>query len=489
MVLTIAIVGLAGTTVLVKTHAQTAATASASCTYYTDHTVVSYSWSGITTGNGVDLKRDGSGTASKHSGAAQGSDTYSDSAVAPGQSHSYQVIGQGGQTLANTGCTTPSASISCTAYTDHIAISFSWSGITTGNGVDLKRDNSSVVLKHNGAASGNDSYSDTSVSGGDSHSYQVVGQGGQTWASMSCTTPKPQPAPVAPASAPPAASSPAPSSSSSTSTAAVKPTSTPAQTTSTSAPSPKPLAAKPSTTTQNVNVVAPKPTNLSSTSTNDTPVADAGSTTTDTAATDVATDASDDTTDATGAASTSSEPATRRAPKQKSNAVTGGLGISFGIVLLLALIGGLVFFVLRRRSQAAQAVDSDNYYSFPSASSGPALPPATAPIATNELERQINQAFYPGQTHDGPLPPVEHTNEPEDMFELAKQHPETFGNPHYVQGSSTPMTVPLGSQPDLLPLPLPPLAAPSAPEPLAGGGLSAEATDTLPGETEVKIKH
>jgi hypothetical protein len=163
-------------------------------------------------------------------------------------------------------------------------------------------------------------------------------------------------------------------------------------------------------------------------------------------------------------------------------------------VLLLALIaGGVIFFLIRRRQQGA-GPDTDNYYSFPevpvakplptpTSTSSIALPlPHQAPVATNELERRINNAFYPGQSKAVAGPAAKNPDEPQDMFELANQHPETFGNLHYNQVAATPI-IPT-AEPLALPVPASPVAAPVLEK------IESPESPALPhNPTELKINH
>lgn len=86
------------------------------------------------------------------------------------------------------------------------------------------------------------------------------------------------------------------------------------------------------------------------------------------------------------------------------------------------------------------------------------LGPIKAPIPTNTLDKIITNTFYPGQVQSLPQATPTKVNEPQDMFDAAREHPESFGNTHYSLGSNPAPTVvaPQQSMPQIQPLSAPP---------------------------------
>ncbi len=140
----------------------------------------------------------------------------------------------------------------------------------------------------------------------------------------------------------------------------------------------------------------------------------------------------------------------------------------FGSLLLLLLLGGGFFLIMSRRSSSSY--DADSYalsdYNYAPAvqplvsptayvpavtvaptttvapaalTSSPPPPPAFSPPASNSaITQKINEAFYPNQpTRPQPLPATPAADEIPDMYEIANQHPESFGNARYVQPTPT----------------------------------------------------
>jgi len=175
---------------------------------------------------------------------------------------------------------------------------------------------------------------------------------------------------------------------------------------------------------------------------------------------------------------------------------TSAVGAIVGSLLLFLLVaGGVVFFLIRRRNAAD---GTDNYYSFPEdtvslpplppvdPAAPPAIPLPAPPPANNELERRINDAFYPAQAQASAADTKPKADDLPDMFELANQRPETFGNLHYENLPPPPVAPPMVSAapvPQSQPLPeVEPLAMTDT-QPPPG---PAPATDD---STELRISH
>lgn len=136
--------------------------------------------------------------------------------------------------------------------------------------------------------------------------------------------------------------------------------------------------------------------------------------------------------------SSSTTPVTKKAKTSLVKTVIIGF---FGSILLLALLGGAFILYFRRRTQPSY--DTDMYAALPTtqppagptadASAVPPPLPYAPPVANDAVAQSINQAFYPNQPPAAAsTPPQAKLPEEPDMFEIAKQHPESFGNAHYV---------------------------------------------------------
>lgn len=68
------------------------------------------------------------------------------------------------------------------------------------------------------------------------------------------------------------------------------------------------------------------------------------------------------------------------------------------------------------------------------------------PASKNPLEAKINEAFYPLTTHPTAVPPKP-TDEPLDMFEMAKRYPQSYGNDLYTGETGPPKESPKQSPP------------------------------------------
>jgi hypothetical protein len=73
--------------------------------------------------------------------------------------------------------------------------------------------------------------------------------------------------------------------------------------------------------------------------------------------------------------------------------------------------------------------------------------PIKAPVPTNTLDKIITNTFYPGQLQSLPQEVVTNNNQPQDMFDAAREHPESFGNTHYSLGSNPAPLTAAPSQP------------------------------------------
>ncbi|MEO6761039.1 MAG: hypothetical protein ABI220_01520 [Candidatus Saccharimonadales bacterium] len=100
---------------------------------------------------------------------------------------------------------------------------------------------------------------------------------------------------------------------------------------------------------------------------------------------------------------------------------------TFGILGVLVLAAGVttIFIVAKRKRLAlADTIDPDMLASV--ASHAPYDQTSLTQLTDSPMTDKINEAFYPQQRHQAPKA-VNNPDEPEDMFELAHDHPELYG--------------------------------------------------------------
>lgn len=135
-----------------------------------------------------------------------------------------------------------------------------------------------------------------------------------------------------------------------------------------------------------------------------------------------------------------------------------------GLVAAIIMVVGSSLYLFRRLNNSG-AETSEYYYDFtPQLTTIPVPTPAQpyAPAASsNEMLQSINEAFYPNLP-----PPIQKPDPdlPEDMYEVASKHPESFGNVHYADNLTGPQpaepSIPLRMTP---PQPASQLHSPSQP--------------------------
>jgi hypothetical protein len=160
--------------------------------------------------------------------------------------------------------------------------------------------------------------------------------------------------------------------------------------------------------------------------------------------------------------------------------------------LLILAIPAVLILLRRRRSTTPNYTAEIPTYSVPTQATPLPLPLPPAP-ATTVVEQRINDAFYPTQAHRRALAPnSKSADEPLDMFEAARQHPETYGNTHIGQAVVTPLVRvdPIATAPQQLPQtqlePLPPATITAAPAPSEVVITPPNADDSA---TTMHIKH
>ncbi|MDB5169531.1 MAG: hypothetical protein JWO41_887, partial [Candidatus Saccharibacteria bacterium] len=113
-----------------------------------------------------------------------------------------------------------------------------------------------------------------------------------------------------------------------------------------------------------------------------------------------------------------------KAAKTQQTTIT----VSFSTALITALIIG-VFLVLHKRRAVNAFATANPYAPSPTLIQAQPLPVQPQPVQP-AVDAIITNTFYPGsQQPTAPAAPVT-ANEPLDMYELANQHPETYGNMH-----------------------------------------------------------
>lgn len=143
-----------------------------------------------------------------------------------------------------------------------------------------------------------------------------------------------------------------------------------------------------------------------------------------------------------------SQPATTVTKKPiRSSNTAAVVGVS---VVLLIVVVAVSVFLMRRTVSIPTAHPASSAVPLGKLSiTAPILPPQ-APIANNEIERRVNQAFYPAQPV-APEQPVlsKPKEEVPDMFDIANANPGSFGNAHFRE--SAPTVTPVVAPPQLIP--------------------------------------
>lgn len=131
----------------------------------------------------------------------------------------------------------------------------------------------------------------------------------------------------------------------------------------------------------------------------------------------------------------------------RSSNTAAVVGVS--VVLLIVVVAVSVFLIRRRVSIPTAHPASSAIPLGKLPVTAPILPPQ-APIANNEIERRVNQAFYPAQPV-APEQPVlsKPKEEVPDMFDIANANPGSFGNAHFHE--SAPTVTPVVAPPQLIP--------------------------------------
>ncbi len=125
--------------------------------------------------------------------------------------------------------------------------------------------------------------------------------------------------------------------------------------------------------------------------------------------------------------------------------VGGGSGI-------LAILVAASVYLLRRRSSVTTRQPMHKDTSRTNLPITPPILPPQAPIANNEIERRVNQAFYPAQPV-APQQPIlsQPKDEIPDMFDIANANPGSFGSAHFRDSAPTvaPVNSPIPSHAEL----------------------------------------